>query len=92
MHNIQTLRGARTRDARNFARYLDETLERANAEVDCLMLKLKAYEALAASMEVSPLADSGALTSSDPYAGSIIDSAGPRTDTLPSAAGPDTAL
>jgi alkyl sulfatase BDS1-like metallo-beta-lactamase superfamily hydrolase len=28
MHNIQTLRGARTRDARNFARYLDETLER----------------------------------------------------------------
>lgn len=28
MHNIQTLRGARTRDARNFARYLDETLVR----------------------------------------------------------------
>ncbi len=28
LHNIQTLRGARTRDARNFARYLDETLER----------------------------------------------------------------
>ena len=28
MHNIQTIRGARTRDARNFARYLDETLER----------------------------------------------------------------
>jgi alkyl sulfatase BDS1-like metallo-beta-lactamase superfamily hydrolase len=27
LHNIQTLRGARTRDARNFARYLDETLE-----------------------------------------------------------------
>ena len=28
LHNIQTLRGARTRDASNFARYLDETLER----------------------------------------------------------------
>ncbi|WP_029288299.1 alkyl/aryl-sulfatase [Cellulomonas sp. HZM] len=28
LHNIQTLRGARTRDARNFARFLDETLER----------------------------------------------------------------
>jgi alkyl sulfatase BDS1-like metallo-beta-lactamase superfamily hydrolase len=28
LHNIQTLRGARTRDARNFTRYLDETLER----------------------------------------------------------------
>lgn len=28
LHNIQTLRGARTRDARNFARYLDETLVR----------------------------------------------------------------
>lgn len=28
LHNIQTLRGARTRDAGNFARYLDETLER----------------------------------------------------------------
>ena len=27
LHNIQTLRGARTRDARNFARYLDETLQ-----------------------------------------------------------------
>jgi alkyl sulfatase BDS1-like metallo-beta-lactamase superfamily hydrolase len=27
LHNIQTLRGARTRDARNFARCLDETLE-----------------------------------------------------------------
>ncbi|WP_034271181.1 alkyl/aryl-sulfatase [Actinospica robiniae] len=27
LHNIQTLRGARTRDARSFARYLDETLE-----------------------------------------------------------------
>jgi alkyl sulfatase BDS1-like metallo-beta-lactamase superfamily hydrolase len=28
LDNIQTLRGARTRDARNFARYLDETLQR----------------------------------------------------------------
>ncbi|GAA1372228.1 alkyl sulfatase C-terminal domain-containing protein [Streptomyces beijiangensis] len=28
LHNIQTPRGARTRDARNFARCLDETLER----------------------------------------------------------------
>src|SRR5262249_36180567 len=28
MHNIKTIRGARTRDARNFARYLDETLVR----------------------------------------------------------------
>ena len=28
MHNIQTLRGARTRDARNFARFIDETLVR----------------------------------------------------------------
>ncbi|MFG2613987.1 alkyl/aryl-sulfatase [Streptomyces anulatus] len=28
LHNVQTLRGARTRDARNFARYLDETLQR----------------------------------------------------------------
>jgi alkyl sulfatase BDS1-like metallo-beta-lactamase superfamily hydrolase len=28
MHNIQTLRGAGTRDARNFARYIDETLVR----------------------------------------------------------------
>jgi alkyl sulfatase BDS1-like metallo-beta-lactamase superfamily hydrolase len=27
MHNIQTLRGARTRDAANFARYLDEALD-----------------------------------------------------------------
>ncbi|MFE5797120.1 alkyl/aryl-sulfatase [Streptomyces sp. NPDC056503] len=27
LHNIQTLRGARTRDAANFARYLDEALE-----------------------------------------------------------------
>jgi alkyl sulfatase BDS1-like metallo-beta-lactamase superfamily hydrolase len=28
LHNVQALRGARTRDARNFARYLDQTLER----------------------------------------------------------------
>ena len=28
LHNIQTLRGARTRDARNFTRYLNETLQR----------------------------------------------------------------
>jgi alkyl sulfatase BDS1-like metallo-beta-lactamase superfamily hydrolase len=34
MHNIQTLRGARTRDARNFARYLDETLVRWGDEVE----------------------------------------------------------
>lgn len=34
LHNIQTLRGARTRDARNFARYLDETLERWGAETE----------------------------------------------------------
>ncbi len=34
MHNIQTLRGARTRDARNFARYLDETLERWGDDVE----------------------------------------------------------
>ena len=34
MHNIQTLRGARTRDARNFARYLDETLVRWGGEVE----------------------------------------------------------
>ena len=33
LHNIQTLRGARTRDARNFARYLDETLERWGDDV-----------------------------------------------------------
>ncbi len=32
MHNIQTIRGARTRDARNFARYLDETLVRWGSE------------------------------------------------------------
>ncbi|WP_370617693.1 alkyl/aryl-sulfatase [Mumia qirimensis] len=34
MHNIQTLRGARTRDARNFARYLDETLVRWGDRVE----------------------------------------------------------
>jgi alkyl sulfatase BDS1-like metallo-beta-lactamase superfamily hydrolase len=34
LHNIQTLRGARTRDARNFARYLDETLERWGDQAD----------------------------------------------------------
>ncbi|MFD0561755.1 alkyl sulfatase dimerization domain-containing protein [Kitasatospora saccharophila] len=34
MHNIQTIRGARTRDARNFARYLDETLVRWGQDVD----------------------------------------------------------
>lgn len=34
LHNIQTLRGARTRDARNFARYLDETLELWGDEVE----------------------------------------------------------
>jgi alkyl sulfatase BDS1-like metallo-beta-lactamase superfamily hydrolase len=34
LHNIQTLRGARTRDARNFAHYLDETLERWGAEAE----------------------------------------------------------
>ena len=34
LHNIQTLRGARTRDSRNFARYLDETLERWGDEVE----------------------------------------------------------
>ncbi|MFE3442281.1 alkyl/aryl-sulfatase [Nocardia sp. NPDC059180] len=34
LHNIQTLRGARTRDARNFARYLDETLERWGADAE----------------------------------------------------------
>ncbi len=33
LHNIQTLRGARTRDARNFARYLDETLVRWGDQV-----------------------------------------------------------
>jgi alkyl sulfatase BDS1-like metallo-beta-lactamase superfamily hydrolase len=33
LHNIQTLRGARTRDARNFARYLDETLVRWGDDV-----------------------------------------------------------
>jgi alkyl sulfatase BDS1-like metallo-beta-lactamase superfamily hydrolase len=35
LHNIQTLRGARTRDARNFARYLDETLERWGMRPRC---------------------------------------------------------
>ncbi|WP_328387985.1 alkyl/aryl-sulfatase [Nocardia sp. NBC_00416] len=34
LHNIQTLRGARTRDARNFARFLDETLERWGDEAE----------------------------------------------------------
>jgi alkyl sulfatase BDS1-like metallo-beta-lactamase superfamily hydrolase len=34
LHNIQTLRGARTRDARNFTRYLDETLERWGDEAE----------------------------------------------------------
>jgi alkyl sulfatase BDS1-like metallo-beta-lactamase superfamily hydrolase len=34
LHNIQTLRGARTRDARNFVRYLDETLERWGDEAE----------------------------------------------------------
>jgi alkyl sulfatase BDS1-like metallo-beta-lactamase superfamily hydrolase len=34
MHNIQTLRGARTRDARNFTRYLDETLVRWGDDVE----------------------------------------------------------
>lgn len=33
MHNIQTLRGARTRDAGNFARYLDETIDRYGDDV-----------------------------------------------------------
>lgn len=34
MHNIQTLRGARTRDARNFARFIDETLVRWGAQAE----------------------------------------------------------
>ena len=34
LHNVQTLRGARTRDARNFARYLDETLERLGDDAE----------------------------------------------------------
>lgn len=34
MHNIQTIRGARTRDARNFARYIDETLVRWGDQAD----------------------------------------------------------
>ncbi len=32
LHNIQTLRGARTHDARNLARFLDETLQRWGSE------------------------------------------------------------
>lgn len=34
LHNIQTLRGARTRDAANFAHYLDEALERYGDHVE----------------------------------------------------------
>ena len=34
MHNIQTLRGARTRDAANFARYLDEAIDLFGTDVD----------------------------------------------------------
>ena len=34
MHNIQTLRGARTRDAANFARYLDEAVELFGNDVE----------------------------------------------------------
>jgi alkyl sulfatase BDS1-like metallo-beta-lactamase superfamily hydrolase len=34
MHNIQAIRGARTTDARNFARYLDETLVRWGAQAE----------------------------------------------------------
>ena len=34
MHNIQTLRGARTRDAANFARYLDEAIDLFGADVE----------------------------------------------------------
>ena len=34
MHNIQTLRGARTRDAANFARYLDEAVELFGGDVE----------------------------------------------------------
>jgi alkyl sulfatase BDS1-like metallo-beta-lactamase superfamily hydrolase len=34
LHNIQSLRGARTRDARNFARCLDETLQRWGSEAE----------------------------------------------------------
>ena len=33
-NNIQTIRGARTRDARNFARYIDETLVRWGDQVE----------------------------------------------------------
>lgn len=34
LHNIQTLRGARTRDASRFAHYLDEALERYGDRVE----------------------------------------------------------
>lgn len=34
LHNIQTLRGARTRDASKFAHYLDETVERYGDDVE----------------------------------------------------------
>ena len=34
MHNIQTLRGARTRDAANFARYLDEAIDLFGGDVE----------------------------------------------------------
>ena len=34
LHNIQTLRGARTRDAANFARYLDEAIDLFGADSD----------------------------------------------------------
>ncbi|NGO74138.1 MBL fold metallo-hydrolase [Streptomyces sp. YC504] len=34
LHNIQTLRGARTRDAANFARYLDEAIELWGADAE----------------------------------------------------------
>ena len=34
MHNIQTLRGARTRDAANFSHYLDEALDMFGSEVE----------------------------------------------------------
>lgn len=34
LHNIQTLRGARTRDALNFAKYLDEAVELWGAEAE----------------------------------------------------------
>ncbi len=54
LHNIQTLRGARTRDARNFARYLDETLERWGDQA--LRLANKGYTPLEAA-EVIELPD-----------------------------------